>query len=115
MPFLTNILLVDDDAAFGEALAEGMTDRGYACRSFTSPDELTSADWQWADFAIVDLQLGDDRDGPQLLRRSFAVGAMPDLILVSGFDPIVLDVAARAAADIGYRVAAALAKPISLA
>ncbi len=114
MQFPTNILLIDDDVAFGEVFAEGMTDRGCACRTYTSPAELTDADWQWADFAVVDLQLGDDHDGPQLLRRSFAAGPMPDLVLVSGFDPVVLDIAARAAADIGYRVAAALPKPISL-
>ncbi|HJS10497.1 EAL domain-containing response regulator [Sphingopyxis sp.] len=114
MQYPTNILLIDDDAAFGDVLAEGLIDRGCDCRVFTSPGELTGADWQWADFAIVDLQLGDDRDGPQLLRRSFSADATPALILVSGFDPMVLDAAARAVADIGYQVAAALPKPISI-
>lgn len=114
MQYPTNILLVDDDAAFGDALAEGLVDRGCDCRVYTNPGELTDADWQWADIAIVDLQLGNDRDGPQLLRRSFSANAIPALILVSGFDPMVLDAAARAVADIGYQVAAAMSKPISI-
>jgi EAL domain-containing protein (putative c-di-GMP-specific phosphodiesterase class I) len=114
MQYSANILLIDDDAAFGEALAEGLIDRGCDCRAFTDQEDMMVTDWQWADFAIVDLQLGDDRDGPQLLRRCFNAETMPALILVSGFDPMVLDAAGRVAGDIGYRVAATLPKPISI-
>lgn len=110
-----NVLVIDDDPLVGEALAEGIGDRGGACRSFTDPARMSDEDWRWADVAVIDLQLGDGRDGPGFLRDRWARGPQPRLVLVSGVDAMVLDASARAAGDIGYNVMGSIAKPIPMA
>lgn len=109
-----NILVLDDDNAFREELVGELEYGRYACRSAARPEQILQADWQWADVAIVDLGLAGGDDGPAFLRRMRAVRPEPDLVLVSGHDPMVLNAATRAARDLGYVVLAALGKPLSL-
>lgn len=108
------ILVVDDDADFAALLAEGLADRGHACRVWTDPTRLSAADWAWADVAVVDLQLGQGQDGPRVLRRLSLMKSRPRVVLVSGFDALVLAAASRTADAMGYDVAGAFAKPIAI-
>lgn len=108
------ILVVDDDADFAALLAEGLADRGHACRVWTDPTRLSVADWAWADVAVVDLQLGQGQDGPRMLRRLSLMKSRPRVVLVSGFDALVLAAASRTADAMGYDVAGAFAKPIAI-
>ena len=108
------ILIIDDDPDFIALLAEGLTDRGHRCRAENDARRLRPDDWAWADLAIVDLQLGQGEDGPRILRRLRALKAQPRIVLVSGFDVLVLAAAARAASDMGYAVAGAFSKPIAI-
>lgn len=108
------ILVVDDDADFAALLAEGLADRGHACRVWTDPTRLSAADWAWADVAVVDLQLGQGQDGPRVLRRLSLMKSRPRVVLVSGFDVLVLAAASRTADAMGYDVAGAFAKPIAI-
>jgi EAL domain-containing protein (putative c-di-GMP-specific phosphodiesterase class I)/ActR/RegA family two-component response regulator len=114
MPQRPQILILDDDAELRALFAEGLEDRGYACRVMADPAELSPRDWQWADVAVVDLNLGSTTDGAIVLRRMGAAGGLPKLILVSGFDNMVLNTAARAARDLGYDVIDALPKPVAV-
>lgn len=108
------ILIVDDDSEFAALLVEALQDRGHVCRTLSDPDRLRANDWAWADLAIVDLQLGQGHDGPQVLRRMRVNKAGPRVILVSGFDVMVLAAASRAASDLGYVLAGAFSKPIAI-
>lgn len=108
------ILVVDDDADFAALLAEGLADRGHICRVWTDPTRLSAADWTWAEVAVVDLQLGQGQDGPRVLRRLSLMKSRPRVVLVSGFDALVLAAASRTADAMGYDVAGAFAKPIAI-
>lgn len=108
------ILVIDDDADFAALLAEGLADRGHVCRVWTDPTRLSAADWAWADVAVVDLQLGQGQDGPLVLRRLSLLKSRPRVVLVSGFDALVLAAASRTADAMGYDVAGAFAKPIAI-
>lgn len=108
------VLIVDDDPEFATLLAEGLTDRGHPCRAECDPAHLGAGAWAWADLAIVDLQLGRGQDGPQVLRRMRLLKTRPRIILVSGFDVMVLAAASRAAGEMGYEMAGAFAKPVAI-
>lgn len=107
-------LIVDDDPEFAALLAEGLADRGHPCRVENDASRLAASDWTWADLAVVDLQLGRGQDGPQILRRMRPLKARPRIVLVSGFDLMVLAAASRAVVEMGYEVAGAFAKPVAI-
>lgn len=114
MPHTPNILIIDDDAALCALLAEGLENYGHACRTAAEPGRIAPADWQWADIVLVDLKLGAQRDGAEVLRRMRMASPRPRVALMSGHDSFILNAAARAARDLGYEVIDTFAKPVSI-
>ncbi|HWK45044.1 MAG TPA: EAL domain-containing protein [Stellaceae bacterium] len=110
----SNVLILDDDVELRSLLAEGLQDHGHDCRIVADPAEIDPANWRWAGVVIVDLQLGHRQDGASVLRRMVGVLPRPRLALVSGFDDMVLNTAARAASDLGYEVIDAIPKPVAI-
>jgi EAL domain-containing protein (putative c-di-GMP-specific phosphodiesterase class I)/ActR/RegA family two-component response regulator len=108
-----HILLLDDDEAFRDELAGELEYCGHICQKAAHAEQILAPQWYRADAAIIDLVLDGD-DGPAFLRRMQAVRPQPQLVLVSGHDPMVLNAAARATRALGYDVLAALTKPLSV-
>lgn len=108
------ILILEDDDELRSLTVEALSEHGHWCRTASQPGHLTPADWRWADVAIVDLRLRDGGDGSSLLRQMLGVTPAPKLLLLSGYDAMVLHTTARAARDLGYDVLDALTKPISM-
>jgi DNA-binding response OmpR family regulator len=100
------LLLVDDDEALVDALADGLQKRGYRTETYTDPSEaLADFSPRLYDIAILDVRMGPI-DGMELYRR------------LKGLDPRIAVCFLTAHADMiterppGIRF---LQKPVSLA
>lgn len=83
-----SILIVDDDAAFGQRLARAMRRRGYASTVAASHDDAIAATReQPAEMAIVDLRIGND-NGLELLRDLLAIAPSMRIIMLTGYGSI---------------------------
>ncbi|MBL9122212.1 MAG: sigma-54-dependent Fis family transcriptional regulator [Planctomycetaceae bacterium] len=103
------VLIVDNDAAHAEAVAESLAREGYECSVATSGTEgARLIDEEVFDLIITDLVM-NDLDGLEILRRAKAAQAEAEVILVTGHGSIPSAVAAMQQGAFNY-----LLKPLDL-
>jgi DNA-binding response OmpR family regulator len=111
-PVSRAVLLIEDDASVGKAIAESMRLAGHRCEWVSTAQqafEVLSAPHEF-DVVFLDLQLGEERS-EELIERLVRVGvSLPPLVIVSGRPNAELRVAGRVT-----QAAAWLKKPVSIA
>lgn len=106
------VLVVEDDASVGQAIAEAMRLAGHRCEWVSTAQQAFDALSAAHEFDVVflDLQLGEERS-EELVERLARVGVvLPPLVIVSGRPNAELRIAGRVT-----QAAAWLKKPVSLA
>ena len=80
------VLVVEDEAAHGEAIAEGLRRQGHACRVVNSGQEaIKSIKTRPPDVVITDFKLGGDMDGMEVLRQSKQISPDTEVILITAY------------------------------
>ncbi len=103
------ILVVDDQSAHAELLAEALVSVGHECRVATSVDEAKELlRKEGADIVITDLVLGD-RDGLDLIREAQSIDPFIAVVVVTGHGTVETAVEAMQLGAVDY-----LRKPVDL-
>jgi two-component system response regulator HydG len=80
------VLIVEDDAAHGEALAEGLRRAGHACRLVRNGTEaLDSIRSRPPDVVVTDYKLGGALDGMEVLRKTKEISPNTEVILMTAY------------------------------
>ncbi len=80
------VLIVEDDPAHGEAIAEGLKREGHACRVVTSGAEaIDSVRNRPPDVVITDYKLGSSLDGMDVLKQTRTISPYTEVILMTAF------------------------------
>lgn len=112
-PIKPQIIIVEDDEDIRELLVERALRLNFAVRSAGSGEDLF---WHLRmhvpDALVLDLRL-PDADAIQIVRKLAELSLAPYIILMSGEDETVLDVAQKLARSNGMDVIGALRKPFS--
>ena len=115
LEMMKRLLVIDDESAIGrliKVVAEGC---GYEVTATSCPDlfmdEVTSRE----PYAIaLDLSM-PKTDGVEILRFLAAAKSKARIIIISGFDPRVLETAAELGSALGLSITGTLTKPIRVA
>lgn len=108
------LLLIDDELSVARFLAHAAEECGYEA-IVTVTAESFRAQYVTADPAVVVVDLALPRsDGVELLRFLAEQRCAALVLIISGFDPRVLDAAMRLGKAMGLRMAGPLAKPVRL-
>ncbi|NRA75421.1 MAG: sigma-54-dependent Fis family transcriptional regulator, partial [Planctomycetes bacterium] len=103
------ILVVDDQAAHAELLAEALVSLGQECIVATSVDEAKERlREEGVDIVITDLVLGD-RDGLDLIREAQSIDPFIAVVVVTGYGTVETAVEAMQLGAVDY-----LRKPVDL-
>lgn len=108
-----SILLLDDDDALREELAEALAADGHQVEAAGDGRAATDERLRAADTLILDLSM-PGIDGIDLLQRVGTMSLPLRVILISGHGDAVLHVAALAARRAGTEVGGTLSKPVDL-
>ena len=113
---MDRLIVIDDEAAFGEFVGKVATSAGYAATVTGSVGEFRRAFGENQPAVIVmDLQM-PEIDGFELLRELSEKASKAKLIMVSGVaDPRTLETARRFGRELGLAMAGVLAKPVRAA
>jgi EAL domain-containing protein (putative c-di-GMP-specific phosphodiesterase class I) len=107
----TRVLVIDDDPAILELLAEWLETQAIAVKTTHSADEFYRLLDEFApDVVVTDLAM-PSHDGLEILRSIKAKDFRGDIIIMSGTDGHVLGAARRMAAAQGLSIAGVLRKP----
>jgi two-component system response regulator HydG len=80
------VLIVEDDPAHGEAVAEGLKREGHACHVVSSGSEaIDSVKARPPDVVITDYKLGGDHDGMEVLRETRRISPATEVILMTAY------------------------------
>jgi DNA-binding NtrC family response regulator len=79
------VLIVDDDAALREGLAETLTDLGHAVRTAATGREALAAVAPDIDAVLLDLRMPGGMDGIEVLRRIRASEDAPPVIVLTAY------------------------------
>lgn len=83
---MANVLIVDDDVAMREGLAEALADLGHAPRSVASGREaLAALRGNDIDCVLLDLRMPGGMDGMEVLRRTRERDDAPPVIVLTAF------------------------------
>jgi DNA-binding NtrC family response regulator len=82
---MATVLIVDDDGAMREGLAETLADLGHAPRTAASGREGLAAISDDIDAVLLDLRMPGGIDGIEVLRRIRAGGNAPPVIVLTAF------------------------------
>ena len=82
---MATILIVDDDAALRESLAETLTDLGHTPRVAASGRESLAALSSEVDAVLLDLRMPGGIDGIEVLRRIRSLGDAPPVVVLTAF------------------------------
>jgi len=82
---MANILIVDDDAALREGLAESLTDLGHTARMASSGREGLAALSDEIDAVLLDLRMPGGMDGIEVLRRIRTHDDAPPVVVLTAF------------------------------
>src|SRR5437588_12247919 len=82
---MATILIVDDDAAMREGLAETLTDLGHVPRTASSGREALTALSADIDGVLLDLRMPGGMDGIEVLRRIRSRDDAPPVIVLTAF------------------------------
>jgi DNA-binding response OmpR family regulator len=111
---LPRLLLIDDEPALGELLAEAARECGFEAIQ-TSHDERFRQEFRTERPDMVALDLGmPGMDGVELLRFLADEGYQAPVLIISGFDRRVLDSAFRLGEALGLTMAGPVSKPARL-
>lgn len=109
------LLLIDDEPAFGRFVAEAAREAGYAAHVALSGDAFKQKFGEVApDVVALDLAIPGS-DGVELLRFLAEAKCQAPVIIVSGFDRRVLESSMRLGEALGLNMAGQLTKPVRLA
>lgn len=111
MPF-REVVIVDDEEAFVEALTLGFTAAGIKVRSADNNLEMHVAGDPEADFVILNPFISG-RDGMLWLKELAELTSPPNIVLVGSEPSDVLNAAGAVATSRGLEVAAVLRKPVT--
>lgn len=104
------ILLVDDDQTFCATLARALTRRGLQVQTAHTPvDALNQAQRGQPTHAILDLKLGDEASGLDLIEPLLAASPKLEIVVLTGYASIATTVTAMKRGAVGY-----LAKPVDV-
>jgi CheY-like chemotaxis protein len=108
------LLAVDDNSDSAELIARVAMRCGYEARCLTDPRLLSQMlkDWQ-PEIVTLDLCMPQE-DGIETLSQLRTGGFTGHLVIISGQDDSMRDVASRLAVARGLKLAAHLSKPIDL-
>ena len=108
------LLLIDDEPALGQFLANAARDTGFE-PVITSEDEQFRKEFRAERPDMVALDLGmPGMDGVELLRFLAEEGYRSPVLIISGFDRRVLEAAFRLGEALGLVMAGPLEKPVRL-
>lgn len=82
---MATVLIVDDDAALREGLAEALTDLGHSIRLAASGREGLAALDGDVDVVLLDLRMPGGMDGIEVLRRIRATRDAPPVVVLTAF------------------------------
>jgi len=108
------LLVLDDETAMCQFVAEVAAQSGYAARSASTPSEVRQELEERFEVIVLDLDM-PGMDGIETMRILSERSSARRLILMSGHDPEIMDSAKRIAAAHGLPVTAALTKPVRAA
>ena len=112
---MKRILIVDDEPAVAEVVAKVARGCGYAVTVTTDAEEfvdrLIAVD---PDVIVLDLSM-PGTDGVELLRYLGTAKCRARILIMSGFDPRVLETTGKMGAALGLTIAGTLYKPARVA
>ena len=112
---MKTILIVDDEPAVGRLIKKIAESCGYQAWVVEDPqlfmDEVVAHE---PDALVLDLSM-PGTDGVELLRFLSATRSRARILIMSGFDPRVLETAAELGSALGLRIAGTIAKPVRAA
>ncbi len=110
---MNNLIVIDDETAFGEFVGKVAASAGYAPTVTGNPGDFRRAlDQSPPAVIVMDLQM-PEVDGFELLRELSQRKCKAKLIVVSGMtDPRTLETAGRFGRELGLAVAGVMAKPV---
>ena len=112
---MQRLLIIDDEIDIAALVAQIAEDCGYAVRTTHQAEPFKAA---YSDFQpdVVLLDLGIPKtDGVELLNFLTDVGSKAQILIFSGLDHRMLEIAAHLGAARGLNMAGVLAKPIRIA
>ena len=108
------LLLIDDEPAFGRFVAQAAQEAGYTAHVTTSAEPFKRQYREIGPDAVaLDLAMPGS-DGVELLRFLAAEQCTAPVIIVSGFDRRVLESSTRLGRALGLNMAGELTKPVRL-
>ena len=112
---MKRFLIIDDEPAIGRLIRTVAADCGYDAVATSDPetfmDEVSSNE---PEIIAMDLSM-PDTDGVELMRFLAAVKCRSKILVVSGFDPRVVETTAALGTAMGLRMSGTLAKPVRAA
>jgi CheY-like chemotaxis protein len=108
-------LIVDDEPAIARLVEKVALGCGYAVSSTTSPETfMDMVVAQEPDAIALDLSM-PGADGVELMRFLAASKSKAKILIISGFDPRVLETTADLGAALGLTIRGTLTKPVRAA
>ncbi|NDV92022.1 EAL domain-containing protein [Alteromonas sp. 345S023] len=109
---MDSVLILDDEPDIALAFSRVAETVGYKSSFTVNPaDFLKRVVDECPSHILLDLQM-PDMDGVEVLRHLAAMGCKAKIILISGFDPRVVTVAAKLGVEQGLTICEALSKPL---
>ncbi len=102
------VLLIDDDQTFGATLARALTRRGLDTQTAQEPATALTLARQWQPtHAMLDLKLGGESSGLDLIQPLLQINPQLQIVVLTGYASIATTVTAMKRGATGY-----LAKPV---
>ena len=111
---VNNLLVIDDDPDMCAFVTRAAASVGYAATSVTEFEGFKASLSAETSVVVLDLMM-PEVDGIQVLRYLSDQQYLSEVILISGYDKKVLNVAAQLAKTLGLNLRASIQKPIKLA
>ena len=111
---LNRLLVIDDDPDMCALVVRAAASIGLEATASTNFEQFKAGLAQGTDVVVIDLMM-PEVDGIEVLRYLGDRNFPAEIILISGYDKKVLNVAAQLAATLGLDVRASLEKPLNLA
>lgn len=110
MNFLQDILVIDDEPAYGEIIADIARLNKVATTYIASCDELTRELSMAHEAIFLDLHM-PEKDGIEVLRKLHQFMYQGMVVIMTGFDKMVLESAKQLAVEFGLDIINTLSKP----
>jgi EAL domain-containing protein (putative c-di-GMP-specific phosphodiesterase class I)/AmiR/NasT family two-component response regulator len=109
---LQRLLVIDDDPDMCALVAHAATSAGLEATASTDFEQFKAGLTADTDLVVIDLMM-PKVDGIEVIRYLSDRGHRAEVVLISGFDKKVLNVASQLASTLGLDVRASLQKPLS--